>query len=296
MTTPPTIVVWNASAGRLPLATNKLDADGIVEMLSRHGVTADVRTSSSADDAFALASDAAKDGARMVVAAGGDGTIGTVARALLDTETALGILPLGSVMNIPRMLGLPRDVEAAAEIIGKGDTRQVDVGEANGTVFFEAANVGISAAIFGEAERFQQGNYGSLLRAVRNAFRYRPARMRVDLDDDSPIHTRALMVSVANGPYTGLALTVAPQARLDDGKFDVLVFRHFSKVDLFRHLGSIAFGRRSYSPHVLTLRASSVHIDASRPLPARADSQELGYTPLVCRVRPAALRVVVAAD
>lgn len=296
MTTPPTIVVWNASAGRIPLATNKLDAAGIVEMLARHGVTADVRTSSSADDAFALASNAAKDGARMVVAAGGDGTIGICGRALLDTETSLAILPLGSVMNIPRMLGLPRDVEAAAEIIGTGVSRQVDVGEANGTVFFEAANVGISAAIFGEAERFQQGNYGSLLRAVRNAFRYRPARMRIELDDGATIETRALMVSVANGPYTGLAMTVAPDARLDDGKFDVLVFRHFSKIELFRHLGSITFGRRGYSPHVTTKRSSSVRIESSRPLPARADSQELGYTPLVCRVRPAALRVVVAGE
>jgi diacylglycerol kinase (ATP) len=191
------------------------------------------------------------------------------------------------------MLELPREIEPAATVIAAGKTRLIDVGEANGEAFFETASAGMNAAIFRESKRFEEGDYGTLWRAALNAFRYRPARMTILLDDERTITTRALMVTVGNGPYMGLGMTVAPGARLDDGLFDVRLFRHFSKFDLLRHLGSIAFGRRRYSPHVQLERSAFVRIEGARPLPIRADSRALGYTPLECRVKPAALRVIV---
>jgi diacylglycerol kinase (ATP) len=103
------------------------------------------------------------------------------------------------------------------------------------------------------------------------------------------------MVAVSNGPYLGLGMTVAPGARLDDGKFDVRVFRRFSKWELLRHLASIAFGRRRYAPQVTTHRSASVRITSSHPLPARADSADLSETPVTYRTRAASLRVVVPA-
>jgi diacylglycerol kinase (ATP) len=107
------------------------------------------------------------------------------------------------------------------------------------------------------------------------------------------VRTRALMVAVANGPYMGVGMTVAPDARLDDGRLDVRVFRGFSKWELLRHLGSIAFGRRRYSPHVSTYRSVRVRVTSARPLPARADRRDLGTTPIEFVVRPRALRVLV---
>jgi YegS/Rv2252/BmrU family lipid kinase len=286
-------VIWNSNAGRKTLSLTRLDEAGLHELLLGAGLDVETCPTGSPAQAQALARAEVAAGARMVIAAGGDGTIGTVASELLDTGVALGMIPLGSVMNIPRMLGIPRDARVAAQIIAAGFTRDIDVGEANGRPFFETASVGIGASVFREAQRVEGGDYGGLRRAIRNAFRYVPRQMRVNLDDGRVIDTRALMVTVGNGPYMGLGMTVAPSARLDDGKFDVRIFRHFSKLDLFRHLSSIAFGRRQYSPHVTSERSRHVRIDGKRPLPARADSIALGYTPLECRVRPAALRVVV---
>jgi diacylglycerol kinase (ATP) len=291
--TRPIRVIFNAGAGKRRLPINRPDAAGLGDLFEHAGVAVEVCESTSNEEAVRLTEEASRDGARTVVAAGGDGTIGAVAKVLLETDVALGIVPMGSVMNIPRMLDLPSDPEAAVAVIAAGETRLIDVGEANGTTFFETASVGMNAAIFRESRRFEQGDYGTLLRAVFIAFRYRPARMRVELDDGRTIHTRALMVTVANGPYMGMGMTVAPEARLDDGRFDVRVFQHFSKFELLRHLGSMAFGRRQYSPHVRSERARTVRIDGSRPLPIRADSRALGMTPLECRVRPAALKVIV---
>lgn len=289
-------VIWNASAGRKGgIPTGAVTEEALRDVLQRQGLHFELLTSSSEEDCRRLTRQAVEDGCPIVVAAGGDGTIGCVAGELEGSRTALAMLPLGSVMNIPRMLGVPRDLEAAAGLLAQPTIREVDVGEANGRPFYEAASVGMNAAMFREAQHFDEGDYGSPVRTIWVALRYRPARMRLQLDQGS-IHSRALMVVISNGPYTGVGMTVAPQARLDDGRFDVVVFRHFSKFELLRHLLSIAFGRRRLTPHARTYRSERVRVESASPLPCRADSHDLGSTPLECRVRRSALRAVVGPE
>jgi diacylglycerol kinase family enzyme len=215
-----------------------------------------------------------------------------VATELLNSGTALGVLPGGSIMNIPRMLSIPRDLSAAAAVLVCGVVRRIDVGEVRGRPFFEAGSVGMNAAMFREAQRFEKGDRASIPRTIWAAIRYRPARMEIALDD-RVVRSRALVVTVANGPYTGAGMTVAPDARVDDGRFDVTVFEHFSKWELIRHLASIAFGRRRYVPQVSTYRSTFARISSVSPLPARADSRDLGTTPVEFKVLPAALPVIV---
>jgi diacylglycerol kinase (ATP) len=292
-----TLVIWNPSAG-LPTALRQGGSVAdLSEVLERHGVTAEVHEPADEAAARAIVRQAVSDRVDVVVAAGGDGTVHLVAEDLLGTETALGILPLGRVMNIARALGIERDIDVAADVLRDGEIRAIDTGEAvrsDGRVvpFFEAGSVGLNAAIFREVTRADQGDPVSIPRTLWAALRYRPARMVVELDDET-ITTRALMVAVSNGPYLGLGMTVAPGARLDDGQFDVRVFRRFSKWELLRHLASIAFGRREYAPQVTTHRSASVRITSSHPLPARADSADLGETPVTYTTRPGSLRVVV---
>ena len=288
-------LIWNTGAGsKGGISTNSTSREQLLDLMQRMDLGTDLRATDSAAEARALTADAVRKGYDLVIAAGGDGTIGTVATGLLGSDTALGIIPLGSVMNVPRSLGLPRDIEGAAEALRDGHVHAIDIGEANGRPFYEAGSVGLNAAMFREAQRFDRGDWLSIVRTVAVALRYRPARMVIRLDD-RVIRTRALMVNVANGPYTGMALMVAPDARLDDGQFDIVVFRRFSKIQLLRHLASIAFGRRRYAPEVSTYRSHVVRIESRHGLPCRADSNDLGSTPVEFRVRPQALRVVVPA-
>jgi diacylglycerol kinase (ATP) len=289
-------VIWNASAGQKGgISTNATSEEELRELMASAGLGTELHATSTPEDAQRLAREAAEQGYDLVVAAGGDGTVGMVATELLGRETALGILPLGSVMNVPRSLGLPRDLPAAAEALRTGNVHAIDVGDAGDRVFYEAGSVGMNAAMFREAQRFDDGDWLSIMRTIWVALRYRPARLELQLDDRR-IRTRALMVTVANGPYTGVGLTVAPEALLDDGRFDVAVFRRFSKFQLLRHLAAIAFGRRRYAPEISMYRSARVDVRSVHPLPARADSHDLGTTPVTFRVRPAALRVVVPAD
>ena len=286
-------VIWNRGAGsKGGIPTNRIDEAALRDVMRRARLGDELVTVDGPDEARAQASDAVSRGYDLVVAAGGDGTAGQIATQLLGSETVLGVLPLGSVMNIARSLGLPRELDAAADIIATGEVRSIDVGDARGRPFFETASVGMNAAMFRAAESFDHGDWTAIARTIWVAIRYRPARMSIDLDDEQ-VRTRALMVTISNGPYTGAGMTVAPEARLDDGRFDVRVFRRFSKPRLIRHLVSIAFGRYRYAPEVDSYRSRFVRIEGTRPLPARADSRDLGTTPVELSVRPAALKVVV---
>jgi diacylglycerol kinase (ATP) len=287
-------VIRNPQAGaKKGIASNAVTRDELMALLERHGLGRDVVEPLDEDDARREARGAVRDGVDVVVAAGGDGTIGAVATELLGTDMPLGMLPLGTVMNIPRMLGIPRDLEGAASVLATGERRRIDVGEAAGRPFYEAASIGMNAAMFREAQRFEKGDWLSILRTIWVALRYRPARMHVDLDGAQRVRTRALMVVIALGPYTGAGMTVAPEARLDDGKFDVRIFRGFSKPELIRHLAGIAFGRYRYAPHVSTYRAAHVRVTSHHPLPSRVDSHDLGSTPLEVSIKPGSLCVIV---
>jgi diacylglycerol kinase (ATP) len=281
----------SGAKGGLP--TNRAATDDVQAALDAAGIVADVVFTESEEEARAATREAIAQGYDVVAAAGGDGTVGAVACELQDSQTALGVLPLGSVMNIARMLDIPRDLTLAAQVLTQGEVHSIDVGEAKGQIFFEGGSVGLNAAVFREAQGMDaaQGRLRSLLAALRELVRYRPPRMILHLDD-TVFTTRALAVSIANGPYAGLGFTVSPDASIEDGLLDVVVYSRFSRVELIRHFGAIAFGRRHYTAKTRTFRSRRVRIEGVHPLPCRADAHDLGETPVEYIVRPQALRVM----
>ena len=184
-------VICNPHAGyKAGLSVNTATPEAVRELMGRHGLGDELVLPPSEDETAAAAREAAEAGYDLVVAAGGDGTAATVACELLHRPTALGLLPLGSVMNIARSLGIPRDLDGAAAVIAGGGARQIDVGETNGRLFFEAGSVGMNAAIFREAARIDRGDWRGVLTAIWVALRHRPARMVIHLDDQV-VRTRA---------------------------------------------------------------------------------------------------------
>ena len=258
----------------------------------------------------------------MVIAGGGDGTVGATAKALVGTDCPLGILPMGTYNNFARALGLPLDLESACRVLARGQVRRVDVGVANDThYFFEAAGVGIDAELFPLGEEIKCGNWSRLWQAMKLAYRAEPARIHFELDlplseayrdaagtpagrtDERPfaasnrkrgLDVSAFMLIVANARYYGSGFTVAPDAVLDDGLFNVRIFRNFSKHELFRHFWSISRRRYCYSPKIDTFTASEVEITAKTDLPFHVDGFPVGRLPLRLRSLRQALKVIVA--
>jgi YegS/Rv2252/BmrU family lipid kinase len=297
------VVIWNPAAGRkVGMPTNvDLDETGVRALFAGVGLEIDLAPTTSEEDAVAtVARVVAEGGGQPIVAAGGDGTFRTVARALLGLRAEdpaslppLGILPLGSVMNVARSLDIPRELEGAVKVIAEGHERSIDVGEVVGWgPFLEAVAVGLHAELFAEAAALDAGDARAPFRAIRTALSYRPSRLTLELDVGRTVRTRSLVTSISNGPFAGLGFTVAPSARLDDGLLDVRVFERFSRWELVRHFWAIAAGRRRYEPRVRTLRSATVRLRGARALRVRADGDEVGTTPVEVRVRPGALRVI----
>jgi diacylglycerol kinase (ATP) len=241
------------------------------------------------------------------VACGGDGTIAEVANALIGSNVALGILPIGSANNVARMMHVPFNLEEAGKLLRLGEICPIDVGRCNGHYFLETAGAGLDAALFPILNKVDKGEYIHLFEAARTLFRFRPRSVTLVLDGRA-IRVRALVVLVANGPYWGYSVPLAPDAKVDDQKFDVIVFRNFSKTDFIRHLIAAMLGRRAPSeqkhahvgigythhPKLQTYHAKRVQVLTSRyrPWPVHADAQPRGHTPAWIEIVPSALRVI----
>jgi diacylglycerol kinase (ATP) len=197
-------------------------------------------------------------------------------------------------MNFVRTLEIPTELAAAAAVLRDGVIRQVDVGLVRDRPFFEIVSVGLSADAFEHAQAVdRRHDWGAVLDLLRLVIGYRRSRMELELDDGT-LRTRALAVAIANGPYTGMGVTLAPDARIDDGRLDVVVFEGLSPLGLLGHMLRVAGGREPPSRfrHLTTTRAV---VHAHHPLPVRADAADADETPVEVRIQPGALRVVAPA-
>jgi diacylglycerol kinase (ATP) len=273
-----------------------LEPQALADALRRRGLSVTLHVLDENDDAAALAAEAASSGSD-VVAAGGDGTVSVVARGLVDTPAALGVLALGSFNNIAHGYGIPRRLDAALAVIERGEVGEMDVGVARKTassepiLFFEAAGVGLDAAGFGAVELTERRGWWRGARTMVRALRQRRRAMTVVLDGRAR-RTRAPAVTVCNGPYLGMGFALAADADPADGLFDVVVFAGMGRFEVLRHFARVARGARRREPRLRIVRAREVSVRATRGvLPAHADGHSIGFTPVTFTVRPAALRV-----
>lgn len=296
-----TILILNPVAGNSLIAetqgTGESTEEAILRGLRAFGIEPDVWYTTLEDPGKGLATKAANEGAEMVIAAGGDGTIHAVAAGLIERESTLGIIPMGTMNNLAHSLGIPLPIEAACAIIAKGETRAIDVGNINGQVFTEVAGIGLEAALFPSVEEIKSPGLISPLRGVIKGlftlFSFRPTRLRISFDDKKRRPYEAIQVTICNAPYYGPHFQVAPNIVMDDGLLDVFVFKRFSKLEYIQHAISISQGRRVFQPKITHRRVKSLHIFTNYPVEIQADGLPHGHTPATVTITPGALRVRV---
>ncbi|NOX38840.1 MAG: diacylglycerol kinase family lipid kinase [Calditrichaeota bacterium] len=195
----------------------------IHEIFSKASVDYQIQKTRYQGHGVKLAREGARQGARIVVAVGGDGTINEVARGLLNTDTALGVVPAGSGNGFARNFHIPLNQKKAIEGLLQVDYRWIDVGRINSHFFVNVAGMGLDAVISANFERFgMRGPLPYFIVGVREYFRYRPRPVELFFDGRR-CERHPLLLSVANAPQYGNGAVIAPQAIPDDGFLDLCI-------------------------------------------------------------------------
>ena len=240
-----------------------------------------------------LARDAADAGVGLVAAMGGDGTVREVAQGLFGSATTLAIVPMGSGDDFARSLGVPRTIPEAIGVLSTGVVSECDVGEDAAGLFTCLSGVGFAAEVAYEAVRSRlfRGSAGYFMGVFKALMRLRPFTMRLHVDD-GPRDMQALFVLVQNTPYCGGGQWMAPEARLDDGLFDIVVVKPLSRLELVMTLPKVYSGKHIHHPCVEVIRSSVARIETDEPLRKLLDCDVMDSEPLDSRVRAGALRVL----
>jgi diacylglycerol kinase family enzyme len=241
---------------------------------------------------------AVAQGAKLVVAGGGDGTMSAVARALAGSDTRLGILPLGTLNHFARDLGIPLDLDAAAGLIAQGRDRRVDVAEVNGRVFINNSAVGLYPLMVRDREA-QQSKFGRSKRwamavaAARTLLRFSSQRLILTVNKErARVDTPLLFVG--NNAYRLEMPGAGTRERLDGGELSVILLRRKSRFGFYAATARALIGRDrtidfERMDGVRLLRVDSALASLAISIDGETERVE---APLVYRIRPKALRVI----
>jgi YegS/Rv2252/BmrU family lipid kinase len=287
------VLIVNPAAGGGRARTLIPDAE---RALASRGLEARTVITEDLDHALGAAREAA-EAAEIPVAMSGDGLIGQIGGTLAGTGTPLGIIPGGRGNDLARVLGIPRDIDGAADVLVAGATREIDVGEANGRRFLGIASCGFDsdANRLANEARIVRGNLVYLYAALRAIAAWKPARFELMLDGERHAFT-GYGVAAANNKAYGGGMYAAPDADLDDGLVDVVWCREIAKRRfLFTLLPRVFKGTHVELAEVDTARAQEVEIAADRPFAVYADGDHICDLPARVRLLPRALRVIAPA-
>ena len=284
----------SGTGGRPDVVRRRIDF--ATSVLNQHDPGSPLLVTEYAGHARVLTRDAVRQGATLVIAWGGDGTINEVASELAFGDVALGIVPSGSGNGLARELAIPFDPRAAFDIAFGGRDLVIDAGELDGRLFFNIAGLGLDARIaheFASNGLVRRGFSRYLAIGARELFTFDPDDHTI-IADGVATRTRALVIALANARQYGNGATIAPYARVDDGKLDVVVVGYRSPWKALLHLPMLFAGRIASLPDVKMTTANEVEITSARPVVYHIDGEPfVGGASVKARVHFRALRVRV---
>ncbi len=258
----------------------------------------DISLARSGAEVIELARKAASEPYKVIVAAGGDGTVNAVAAAVIDSNKILGVLPLGTLNHFARDLGIPSDLQQAAYTIIAGHTIQVDAAEVNNRIFLNNSSLGLYPMIVREREKHQRlgfRKWPAFIWATIQALRRNPfldVRLRVN---DELLERTTPFVFVGNNEYAMDLFNIGFRNRLDKGELSIYITHGASRLKLIGLALRAVVGRLRNDKDFLALRSDEVTIQTARKRVRVAFDGEIEVmeAPLQYRVRSRALRVII---
>ncbi len=299
-------IIYNPHAGNLNLSAV---VELVADMWRVRGWEVTLWPTEAAGHATELARDAAQSGKRLVIAAGGDGTLGEVANGLAGSRTVMAPLPSGTANSFARELGLPMpkrfdhtQLLRASDALYAGRVHAMDLGytvggDGNGRYWLLWSGVGADSFAVSQIEPRpawikKLGRVGYALQGAVIETRFSHITARVEIDESS-FENDYILILISNcRRYAGL-LTISPEARLDDGLFEVLLFEGRGKTDLTRHLTNVWLGKHLKQPDVRRLFGRRIRVTTKQSIAVHTDGDPSGKTPMTCEIKSGALNLLV---
>jgi diacylglycerol kinase (ATP) len=290
-------LIANPGAGDVTTAASRIDQ--VTNYLLEYGLKVDLALVKPKNEAIPIVKKAIKDGYDVVIAMGGDGTIGAVIRGIAGSKKiSLGIIGAGTENDIARSLGIPEDLKEACALIASGNTRKLDLGQISTKkekkfYFFMLTAVGLTATIFPTIKEVPEGKLSGITKAVTTLFKFdsKPT-VFLTLNDESKIEVETMLVTIANTPLIGAKNLVAPDADMEDGLLDIAVYPNSSKADLLAYFAETAHERSVPDGTIQRYRARKIKVKTSPKLDIAAEGIILGKGTAWIKLLPKALRVI----
>ena len=286
-----TVIIVNRSARKLPKRARLLEAD---EWLRANGWTAERVETSGPGDATRIAAASAQRGVPLLFVCGGDGTLNEAVNGLAGSETALAVIPAGTVNLWAREVGLMKKPVEAVRLAVEGRRRRVDLGRAGSRYFLLMAGYGLDAAVAHRVSHGVKGRVGAAayaLSALRQAMTYRGSHVTVTMDGERLERDVLMLVAGNTRNYAGIT-QITRRALVDDGRLDLCVYGGNGRWDILWLALLTLLGRHERSKNVTQRRASRVELSWRTPLPAQLDGEAVKESPAEVTVAPGALWVM----
>ncbi|MDR0995578.1 MAG: diacylglycerol kinase family lipid kinase [Tannerella sp.] len=247
-----------------------------------------------AGHASLLTVEALKEGAKYILAVGGDGTVNEVASAMLYSEATLGIIPKGSGNGLARELRLPLDAKRAVDIIAEGFEQPIDACEANGSVFFTTCGVGFDAVVSRKfATEKRRGSLSYVKSAIEEYLAYKPEVYALSIGEQC-FREEAFLVACANASQYGYNAYIAPHASLTDGLMDITVLTPFTPLDVPQIALQLFTRTIDKNSRIRTFQTERLTIDRQKPGVMHLDGTPIETGEHIeIHILPKALKVLV---
>ena len=289
-------LILNASAGS---GCTREVASSFVDKFGAYGLDAILTLAKDGSALTEAAEDAVRQGMKIVVAGGGDGTLNAVASALVCTDIVFGVLPLGTLNHFAKDLGIPLEMDAAIRAICEGHRAKVDTGEVNGRVFLNNSSLGLYPDTVRHREILQSRLGRSKWLAffwasVTSLRRYPFLHVTLTVDQQS-YRQRTPFIFIGNNEYVMEGFNVGARSKLDTGRLSLYFAKGTSRLGLMVLAVRAVFGGLRQAKDFVALSAKALSIE-SRHKQVRVSTDgevNLMSTPLVYHSRPASLNVFV---
>jgi YegS/Rv2252/BmrU family lipid kinase len=217
---------------------------------------------------------------------GGDGTVHQALPAITEAKIPLGFLPCGRGNDFARNIGLPSKLQKSCSLPSNPSFHQVDLPRINNIPFVAVAYVGFDAEVnelANEGKGYFGGTLGYIVCVLKTLKNFRPFEIEITIDD----HTwreRVMMVTVANAPFYGGGMKIAPDANMNDGLLNICIVKEISKLELLQQFPKVFKGTHIYHPRIMMKSGRRIRLTSDEPRNIYADGEYVGHLPADCTI------------